>query len=191
MKNVYGLPTVVAINRFPTDTDAEISFIMDKCRELGVNAVLSTVHAEGGKGGEALAREVVRLCEEEKADFRFAYTDEMTLTEKIDAVVRRVYGGSGVTLLPNAKKQVGMLESLGFGSCPVCIAKTQYSFSDDPTLPGAPDGFTVTVRNVRVSAGAGFVVVLTGDIMTMPGLPKSPAAERIDVDENGRISGLF
>ena len=191
MKNVYGLPTVVAINRFPTDTDAEISFIMDKCRELGVNAVLSTVHAEGGKGGEALAREVVRLCEEEKADFRFAYPDEMTLTEKIDAVVRRVYGGSGVTLLPNAKKQVGMLESLGFGSCPVCIAKTQYSFSDDPTLPGAPEGFTVTVRNVRVSAGAGFVVVLTGDIMTMPGLPKSPAAERIDVDENGRISGLF
>lgn len=191
MKNVYGLPTVVAINRFPTDTDAEISFIMDKCRELGVNAVLSTVHAEGGKGGKALAREVVRLCEEEKADFRFAYPDEMTLTEKIDAVVRRVYGGSGVTLLPNAKKQVGMLESLGFGSCPVCIAKTQYSFSDDPTLPGAPEGFTVTVRNVRVSAGAGFVVVLTGDIMTMPGLPKSPAAERIDVDENGRISGLF
>ena len=191
MKNVYGLPTVVAINRFPTDTDVEISFIMDKCRELGVNAVLSTVHAEGGKGGEALAREVVRLCEEEKADFRFAYPDEMTLAEKIDAVVRRVYGGRGVTLLPNAKKQVEMLESLGFGSCPVCIAKTQYSFSDDPTLPGAPEGFTVTVRNVRVSAGAGFVVVLTGDIMTMPGLPKSPAAERIDVDESGRISGLF
>ena len=191
MKNVYGLPAVVAINRFPTDTDNEISFIMNKCREIGVNAVLSTVHAEGGKGGEALAREVVRLCEEEKADFRFAYPNEISLSEKIETVVKRIYGGTGITLLPTAAKQIDTLEKLGFGGCPVCIAKTQYSFSDDPTKLGAPDDFTVTVKNVRISAGAGFVVVLTGDIMTMPGLPKSPAAERIDVDENGKISGLF
>ena len=186
-----GVPIVVAVNRFPTDTDLEIAFLMEKCREMGVNAVLSTVHAEGGKGAEALAREVVRLCEEETADFRFAYPDEMSLTEKVETVVRRVYGGAGVALLPAAKKQLDALEALGFGNCPVCIAKTQYSFSDDPTKVGAPEGFTVTVRNVRISAGAGFVVVLTGDIMTMPGLPKSPAAERIDVDENGKISGLF
>ena len=191
MKTVFGLPVVVAVNRFPTDTDREIAFLMEKCREMGVNAVLSTVHAEGGKGAEALAREVVRLCEEEMADFRFAYPDEMSLTEKVETVVRRVYGGAGVALLPAAKKQLDTLEALGFGNCPVCIAKTQYSFSDDPTKVGAPEGFTVTVRNVRISAGAGFVVVLTGDIMTMPGLPKSPAAERIDVDENGKISGLF
>ena len=191
MKNVYGLPTVVAINRFPTDTDNEISFIMNKCREIGVNAVLSTVHTEGGKGGEALAREVVRLCEEEKADFRFAYPNEISLSEKIETVVKRIYGGTGITLLPTAAKQIDTLEKLGFGGCPVCIAKTQYSFSDDPTKLGAPDDFTVMVKNVRISAGAGFVVVLTGDIMTMPGLPKSPAAERIDVDENGKISGLF
>ena len=191
MKTVYGLPVVVAVNRFPTDTDREIAFLMEKCREMGVNAVLSTVHAEGGKGAESLAREVVRLCEEETADFRFAYPDEMSLTEKVETVVRRVYGGAGIALLPAAKKQLDALEALGFGNCPVCIAKTQYSFSDDPTKVGAPEGFTVTVRNVRISAGAGFVVVLTGDIMTMPGLPKSPAAERIDVDENGKISGLF
>ncbi len=191
IKNVYGLPCVVAVNRFPTDTDAEIEFITDKCRELGVNTVLSTVWAEGGKGGEALAREVVRLCEEEKGDFRFSYPLDCTIEEKIDAVVRKVYGGSGINILPAARKQIDKLASLGFGGLPVCIAKTQYSFSDDPTLLGAPDGFTVTVKNVKISAGAGFIVVLTGDIMTMPGLPRRPAAERIDIDENSKITGLF
>lgn len=191
MKNVYGLPVVVAINRFPTDTENEIALVMKECAALGVNAVLSTVHAEGGAGGENLAREVVRLCENKHADFRFSYPDEMTLTQKTEAVVRRVYGGSGITVLPAAQKQLQTLEALGFGKCPVCIAKTQYSFSDDPAKVGAPSDFTVTVRNVRVCAGAGFVVILTGDIMTMPGLPKSPAAERIDVDESGKITGLF
>lgn len=191
IKNVYKLPCVVAVNRFPTDTDAEIDFIIKKCRELGVNTVLSTVWAEGGKGGEELAKEVVRLCEEEKGDFTFSYSDDMTLTEKIEAVVKKVYGGDGINIMPNAQKQIAQLEALGFGKCPVCIAKTQYSFSDDPTKLGAPENFTVTVKNVKVSAGAGFVVVLTGDIMTMPGLPKVPAAEKIDVDENGKISGLF
>lgn len=191
IKNVHGLPCVVAVNRFPTDTDAEIEFITDKCRELGVNTVLSTVWAEGGKGGEALAREVVRLCEEEKGDFRFSYPLDCTIEEKIDAVVRKVYGGSGINILPAARKQIDKLASLGFGGLPVCIAKTQYSFSDDPTLLGAPEGFTVTVKNVKISAGAGFIVVLTGDIMTMPGLPRRPAAERIDIDENGKITGLF
>ena len=191
IKNVYGLPCVVAVNRFPTDTDAEIEFITDKCRELGVNTVLSTVWAEGGKGGEALAREVVRLCEEEKGDFRFSYPLDCTIEEKIDAVVRKVYGGSGINILPAARKQIDKLASLGFGGLPVCIAKTQYSFSDDPTMLGAPEGFTVTVKNVKISAGAGFIVVLTGDIMTMPGLPRRPAAERIDIDENGKITGLF
>ena len=191
IKNVYGLPCVVAVNRFPTDTDAEIEFITDKCRELGVNTVLSTVWAEGGKGGEALAREVVRLCEEEKGDFRFSYPLDCTIEEKIDAVVRKVYGGSGINILPAARKQIDKLASLGFVGLPVCIAKTQYSFSDDPTLLGAPEGFTVTVKNVKISAGAGFIVVLTGDIMTMPGLPRRPAAERIDIDENGKITGLF
>ena len=191
IKNVYGLPCVVAVNRFPTDTDAEIEFITDKCRELGVNTVLSTVWAEGGKGGEALAREVVRLCEEEKGDFRFSYPLDCTIEEKIDAIVRKVYGGSGINILPAARKQIDKLASLGFGGLPVCIAKTQYSFSDDPTLLGAPEGFTVTVKNVKISAGAGFIVVLTGDIMTMPGLPRRPAAERIDIDENGKITGLF
>lgn len=191
IKNVYGLPCVVAVNRFPTDTDAEIEFITDKCRELGVNTVLSTVWAEGGKGGEALAREVVKLCEEEKGDFRFSYPLDCTIEEKIDAVVRKVYGGSGINILPAARKQIDKLASLGFGGLPVCIAKTQYSFSDDPTLLGAPEGFTVTVKNVKISAGAGFIVVLTGDIMTMPGLPRRPAAERIDIDENGKITGLF
>ncbi|MBR0230647.1 MAG: formate--tetrahydrofolate ligase [Clostridia bacterium] len=191
IKNVYRLPCVVAVNRFPTDTDGEIDFIIKKCRELGVNTVLSTVWAEGGKGGEALAREVVRLCEEEKGDFRFSYTDGMTIKEKIEAVATKVYGGDGVIFAPQASKQIERLEQLGFGGLPVCIAKTQYSFTDDPAKLGAPEGFKITVRSVKVSAGAGFIVVLTGDIMTMPGLPKSPAAERIDVDENGRISGLF
>lgn len=191
IKNVYKLPCVVAVNRFPTDTDAEIDFIIKKCKELGVNTVLSTVWAEGGKGGEALAKEVVRLCEEEKGDFTFSYDTDMTIAEKIEAIVKKVYGGDGINIMPNARKQIAQLEALGFGKCPVCIAKTQYSFSDDPTKLGAPEHFAVTVKNVKVSAGAGFIVVLTGDILTMPGLPKSPAAERIDVDENGKITGLF
>ncbi len=191
IKNVYRLPCVVAVNRFPTDTDNEINFIIEKCRELGVNTVLSTVWAAGGKGGEDLAKEVIRLCEEEKGNFTFSYGDELSITEKIEAIVKKVYGGKGINLLPNAKKQIAQLEGLGFGKLPVCIAKTQYSFSDDPTKLGAPEDFTVTVKNVKVSAGAGFIVVLTGDIMTMPGLPKKPAAENIDVDENGKIIGLF
>ena len=191
IKNVFVLPCVVAVNRFPTDTDAEIDFIIEKCRELGVNTVLSTVWADGGRGGEALAREVVRLCEEEKGSFTFAYDADMTIEQKIDAIVRRIYGGDGASIAPAAKKQIARLTELGFGNMPVCMAKTQYSFSDDQTKLGAPTGFTVTVRSVKVSAGAGFIVALTGDIMTMPGLPKVPAAERIDVDENGMISGLF
>ena len=191
IKNVYKLPCVVAVNRFPTDTDAEIEFIMAKCVALGVNAVLSTVWADGGRGGEALAREVVRLCEEERGDFTFAYEDNLGIKEKINAVVTKIYGGAGTEFTSAAEKQIARLEQLGFGGCPVCIAKTQYSFSDDPTKLGAPEGFTVTVRNVKISAGAGFVVALTGDIMTMPGLPKVPAAENIDVDEQGRITGLF
>ena len=191
MKEVYHLPCMVAVNRFPTDTDAEIQCVMDACRALGVNAVLSTVWAEGGRGGMALAREVVRLCEEETGDFAFAYPPEASLEEKIRAVVQRVYHGTDIALLPAAKKQLDQLTALGFGALPVCIAKTQYSFSDDPAKLGAPEGFTVTVKQAKVSAGAGFVVVLTGDILTMPGLPRVPAAEGIDVDENGRITGLF
>ncbi len=191
IKNVYGLPCVVAVNRFPTDTDREINFIIEKCRELGVNTVLSTVWADGGKGGEELAREVVRLCNEEKGDFKFSYSLDGSIEEKIEAVVKKVYGGDGIAVLPAAKKQIDRLTALGFGGLPVCIAKTQYSFSDNPALLGAPTGFTVTVKNVKISAGAGFIVVLTGDIMTMPGLPKRPAAENIDVDENGKITGLF
>ncbi len=191
IKNVYKLPSVVAINRFPTDTDKEIEFIIEKCKTLGVNVVLSTVWAEGGKGGEALAREDVRLCEEENGDFTFAYEDNTSIEEKILALTTKVYGGSAVSILPQAKKQITTLENLGFGNLPICVAKTQYSFSDDATKLGAPEGFTVTIKNVKISAGAGFVVVLTGDIMTMPGLPKVPAAEKIDVDENGKITGLF
>ncbi|MGN0626984.1 MAG: formate--tetrahydrofolate ligase [Oscillospiraceae bacterium] len=191
IKNVYKLPCVVAVNRFPTDTDNEIDFIIGKCKELGVNTVLSTVWAEGGKGGEALAREVVRLCEEEKGDFHFSYDLDCGIEEKIETVVKRIYGGAGISVMPAAKKQIDQLTALGFDKLPVCIAKTQYSFSDDPTKLGAPEGFTVTVKNVKVSAGAGFIVVLTGDILTMPGLPKVPAAEKIDVDENGKITGLF
>ena len=190
MKNVYGLPCVVALNRFPTDTDAEIACVMDKCRELGVNTVLSTVWAEGGAGGTALAEEVVRLCEEENS-FAFSYDTSLSIPEKIEAIVRRIYGGDGISILPAAKKQIDTLVANGFGNLPICMAKTQYSFSDDPTKLGAPENFTVTIKNVRVSAGAGFVVVLTGDIMTMPGLPKVPAAEAIDVTEDGKIVGLF
>ncbi len=191
IKNIYKLPCVVAVNRFPTDTDNEIEFIVNKCRELGVNTVLSTVWADGGKGGEELAKEVVRLCEEEQGDFTYSYDLDMPIADKIEAVVKKVYGGDGIILMPNAKKQIETLTALGFDKVPVCIAKTQYSFSDDPTKLGAPENFMVTVKNVKVSAGAGFIVVLTGDIMTMPGLPKVPAAEKIDVDEKGRITGLF
>jgi len=189
--NVYKLPCVVAVNRFPTDTDNEIDFIIKKCKELGVNTVLSTVWAEGGNGGIELAREVVRLCEEQKGDFTFSYELDTTIEQKIEAVVKKVYGGNGVIITPAAKKQIDTLTALGFDKLPICVAKTQYSFSDDPTKLGAPTGFDVTIKNVKVSAGAGFIVVLTGDIMTMPGLPKVPAAERIDVDDNGKITGLF
>jgi len=190
IKNVYKLPAVVAVNRFPTDTDAEIALVIEKCKALGVNVVLSTVWAEGGKGGMALAEEVVRLCEQEN-DFTYSYELDTTIEEKVEAIVKKIYGGNGVTFAPSAKKQLSTLKALGFDNLPVCMAKTQYSFSDDPAKLGAPENFTVTVRNLKVSAGAGFVVALTGDIMTMPGLPKVPSAEKIDVDENGRISGLF
>ena len=191
IKNVYGLPSVVAVNRFPTDTDAEIELIIEKCRALGLNVVLSTVWADGGAGGEALAREVVRLCEEEKGSFKFCYDLEDGIEEKVRKIVTKVYGGTDVSFTPAASKQIAELTALGYGGLPVCVAKTQYSFSDDPTKLGAPDGFTVTVKNVKISAGAGFIVVLTGDIMTMPGLPKSPAAEKIDVSSDGIITGLF
>ena len=191
IKQVYHLPCVVAVNRFPTDTDAEIDFIIKKCRELGVNTVLSTVWAEGGKGGEALAHEVVRLCEQDSSAFSYSYPLEGSIDDKITAIVQRIYGGDGISVLPAARKQIDRLTALGFGDLPVCMAKTQYSFSDNAAKLGAPEHFTVTIRNVKVSAGAGFIVALTGDIMTMPGLPKVPAAERIDVDENGVITGLF
>ena len=191
IKNVYKLPCVVAVNRFPTDTDKEIEFIISKCKELGVNTVLSDVWAKGGEGGIELAKEVVRLCDEEQGDFTFSYELTGTIEDKIEAVVKKVYGGCGINVLPAAKKEIDRLSALGFDKCPICMAKTQYSFSDDPTKLGAPENFTVTIKNVKVSAGAGFVVVLTGDIMTMPGLPKSPAAERIDVDADGKITGLF
>ena len=190
IKNVYGLPCVVAVNRFPTDTDAEVNLVIEKCRELGVNVRLSTVWAEGGKGGEELAKEVVRLCEQPN-DFRFSYELDQPIAAKIEAIAKKIYGGDGVNILPAAQKQIEELTALGFGNLPVCVAKTQYSFSDDPTKLGAPEGFKVTVKNVKVSAGAGFLVVLTGDIMTMPGLPKVPAAEKIDVDADGKITGLF
>ena len=183
---VYKLPAVVAINRFPTDSEAELKLIADKCRELGVNVALSEVWGKGGDGGVELAREVVRLCE-----LPNAYDLDMTIEQKLDAIVKKIYRGDGVVLTANARKQMKQLEDLGFGNLPICMAKTQYSFSDDPTLLGAPRGFEVTVRNLKVSAGAGFIVALTGEIMTMPGLPKVPAAERIDVDSDGRISGLF
>ena len=190
IKNVYKLPSVVAVNRFPTDTDAEIELIISECRKLGVNVVLSTVWADGGKGGIELAAEVVRLCEQPN-DFTFSYELDCSIKDKINAIVTKVYGGDGVEYTPEAEEQIAKLTEMGFDNVPVCIAKTQYSFSDDQTKLGAPTGFKVTVRNVRVSAGAGFVVVLTGTILTMPGLPKSPAAERIDVSEDGVISGLF
>jgi len=190
IKDVYKLPCVVAVNRFPTDTDAEIKLVIDKCSELGVKAILSTVWADGGNGAVELANEVVKLCEEEN-DFKFSYELEGSIEDKINAIVRKVYRGEGAVLTAAAKKEADRLTAAGYGNLPICMAKTQYSFSDDMTKIGAPEGFSVTVRALRLSAGAGFIVALTGDIMTMPGLPKAPAAERIDVDETGKISGLF
>ncbi len=192
IRNTFHLPCVVAVNAFPTDTAAELKLVEDKCRELGVNAVLSEVWAKGGEGGKALAEEVVRLCEASRPEeFTFSYPDSSSLLDKLNAIVQRVYGGAQAVLTPAAQKQAQRLMDLGFSNLPVCMAKTQYSLSDNASLLGAPEGFTVTVRNLKVSAGAGFIVALTGDIMTMPGLPKVPAAEKIDVDENGKISGLF
>ena len=190
IKNVYGLPVVVAINAFPTDTKAELDMVEAKCKELGVNVALSEVWAKGGEGGKALAEEVVHLCEE-PSEFKFCYSDEMSIMEKLNAIATRIYHADGVDLVGNAPKQLKQLEDMGFGNMPICMAKTQYSFSDDASKLGAPTGFRISVRNLKVSAGAGFIVALTGDIMTMPGLPKVPAAEKIDVDENGVISGLF
>ncbi|MBE7023575.1 MAG: formate--tetrahydrofolate ligase [Ruminococcaceae bacterium] len=190
IKEVYKLPSVVAVNRFPTDTDAEVQLVIDECKALGVNVALSNVWAEGGNGGIEMAEEVVRLCEQPN-DFSFSYDLDDTIENKIDTIVRRVYRGKGAAFTPAAKKEIAKLNELGYDKFPICMAKTQYSFSDDMTKIGAPEDFVVTVRNVKVSAGAGFIVALTGDIMTMPGLPKVPAAEKIDVDENGVISGLF
>ena len=188
--NVYKLPCVVAINRFPLDTEAELKLVENKCKELGVNVALSEVWAKGGEGGIELAKEVIRLCDQPN-DFTFAYDLDMSIKEKIEAIVTKVYGGKDVNFTANAEKQIKTLTDLGFDKMPICMAKTQYSLTDDATKLGAPTGFTVTVRNIKVSAGAGFLVALTGEIMTMPGLPKVPAAERIDVDETGKISGLF
>lgn len=191
IKNVYRLPCVVALNRFPTDTEAELKLVEEKCAQLDTDIVLSDVWAHGGEGGKKLAEAVVRLCEEDNSGFSFCYEDELGIEDKISAVVRKIYGGSGAVLLPEAKKQAEHLTALGFGKLPVCIAKTQSSFSDDAKKLGAPEDFTVTVRQIKVSAGAGFTVALAGNIMTMPGLPSVPAAEGIDIDDNGRITGLF
>ena len=192
IKNVYKLPCVVAINAFPTDTAAELELVQAKCKELGVNAVLAQHWAKGGEGAIALAEEVVRVCEEESnEDFSFSYELDGSIEDKLNAIAQRIYHADGVVLTAQAQQQAKQLEELGYGKLPICVAKTQYSFTDDPTKLGAPTGFTVTVRNLKISAGAGFIVALTGDIMTMPGLPKVPAAERIDVDERGVISGLF
>ena len=189
--NVYKLPCVVAINEFPTDTQAELELVEKKCKELGVNVVLSQVWAKGGEGGVALAEEVVRLCEQPN-DFTFSYELEGTsIEDKLNQIVQKIYGGKRAVLTANAQKQAAQLEAMGYGNCPICVAKTQYSLTDDQTKLGAPTDFEVTVRNLKISAGAGFIVALTGEIMTMPGLPKVPAAEKIDVDENGKITGLF
>lgn len=190
VKNVFGVPCVVAINAFPTDTKAELDLVRAKCNELGVNVALSEVWAKGGEGGKELAEEVVRLCEQPNS-FEFVYDVNASIEEKLEAICKRIYHADGVVLDANAKKQLRQLTDLGFDKMPICMAKTQYSFSDNAALLGAPKGFTITVRNLKVCAGAGFIVALTGDIMTMPGLPKVPAAEKIDVDENGVISGLF
>ena len=189
--NVYKLPCVVAINEFPTDTQAEVELVEKKCKELGVNVVLSQVWAKGGEGGVKLAEEVVRLCEQPNDSFSFAYELDGSIEDKLNQIVQKIYGGKRVVLTANAQKQAKELEALGFGNCPICVAKTQYSLTDDEKKLGAPTDFEVTVRNLKISAGAGFIVALTGEIMTMPGLPKVPAAERIDVDETGKISGLF
>lgn len=191
IKNVYHLPCVVALNRFPTDTEAELKLVEEKCAQLDTDIVLSDVWAHGGEGGKKLAEAVVRLCEEDNSGFSFCYEDELGIENKISAVVRKIYGGSGAVLLPEAKAQAAHLTALGFDKLPVCIAKTQSSFSDDAKKLGAPEDFTVTVRQIKVSAGAGFTVALAGNIMTMPGLPSVPAAEGIDIDDNGRITGLF
>lgn len=191
IKNVYHLPCVVALNRFPTDTEAELKLVEEKCAQLDTDIVLAEVWAHGGEGGKELAEAVVRLCEEDNSGFSFCYEDELGIEDKISAVVRKIYGGSGAVLLPEAKKQAEHLTALGFGKLPVCIAKTQSSFSDDAKKLGAPEDFTVTVRQIKVSAGAGFTVAFAGNIMTMPGLPSVPAAEGIDIDDNGRITGLF
>ena len=188
--NVYHLPAVVAINKFPSDTDAEISLVIEECKKLGIDAILSTAWADGGAGNIDLASRVVELCEQ-KSNFNYSYDEKLSIKDKILAVTQKIYGGDGVDYTPEALEQIKRLESLGFGSLPICIAKTQYSFSDDASKLGAPEHFNITVRNVKVSAGAGFIVVLTGNIMTMPGLPSIPAAEKMDIDEEGKITGLF
>ena len=190
VKDVYGLPCVVAINAFPTDTEAELKMVEDECKKLGVNVALSEVWAKGGEGGKALAEEVVRLCEQPN-NFKFVYDLDSSVKEKLEAIAKKVYHADGVVLEGNAIKQLAQIEALGFDKLPICMAKTQYSFSDDASKLGAPEGFKITVRNLKIAAGAGFIVALTGDIMTMPGLPKVPSAEKIDVDEDGRITGLF
>jgi formate--tetrahydrofolate ligase len=190
IRDVYGLPCVVAINEFPTDTAAEVKLVEDKCKELGVNVVLSQVWAKGGEGGKALAEEIIRLVEE-PSDFHYSYELEGTIEDKLNQIATKIYGARGVVMTADAAKQAKQLESIGFGNIPICVAKTQYSLTDDPKKLGAPKDFDITVRGVKVSAGAGFVVALTGDIMTMPGLPKVPAAVKIDVDEDGKITGLF
>ena len=191
MQNVYGMSTVVAINRFPTDTEAELKFIEDKCKEIGVNVKLTEVWGKGGEGGVALAEEVVRLIKEDKSDFTFSYDDSLSIREKIEAIAKKIYGADGVDFIGKSAAEIDTIESLGFRNLPVCIAKTQYSLSDDAKKLGRPSGFRISIRSAKVSAGAGFVVALAGDIMTMPGLPKIPAAENIDVDSTGKISGLF
>ena len=190
IRDVYGLPCVVAINEFPTDTPAEVKLVEDKCKELGVNVVLSQVWAKGGEGGKALAKEIIRLCEQ-PSDFHYSYELEGTIEDKLNQIATKIYGARGVVMTADAAKQAKQLESMGFGNCPICVAKTQYSLTDDPKKLGAPKDFDITVRGVKISAGAGFVVALTGEIMTMPGLPKVPAALKIDVDEDGKITGLF
>ncbi len=187
---VFGLPCVVAINRFPFDSEAELKLIEDKCHELGVNVCLSEVWAKGGEGGKDLAEEVVRLCEKESS-LNFTYETEDSIEEKLNAIATKIYHADGVDFTPKAKKQLEQLESLGLDKVPICVAKTQYSFADDATKLGAPKDFRITVRNLKISAGAGFIVALTGEIMTMPGLPKRPAAEKIDVTADGKIVGLF
>ncbi len=191
MKNVYGLPTVVSINRFPTDTEAELALIEKKCKEIGANVKLTEVWGKGGDGGTELAKEVVRLIDEEKSDFRFSYEDDLTIREKIEAIAKKIYGADGVDFINKSGQEIDTIESLGFKNVPVCIAKTQYSLSDDASKLGRPEGFRISIRSAKISAGAGFVVALAGDIMTMPGLPKVPAAENIDVDSTGKITGLF